>query len=124
MIAAVSLWLLYLYFQVSLNVKVKTMWNMRSITSSSGVGFIVMGDYGTGLPAQWQVGKQLEAFVSAPGLTPRPSFVISTGDQIYDHGLVDGNDAQLKSKFEDVYTSRALRIPWYISYVYLLSSRV
>lgn len=46
--------------------------------------FIVIGDYGTGSPDQVQTADALKNFVST--LDPRPAFVISTGDQIYEHG--------------------------------------
>ena len=48
------------------------------------LGFVVMGDYGTGLDGQKRVANQLGRFLS--DIQPRPSFVLSTGDQIYDHG--------------------------------------
>jgi hypothetical protein len=46
--------------------------------------FLVIGDYGTGDDSQRQVAKTLEGFASA--LDPPPAFVLSTGDQVYDHG--------------------------------------
>lgn len=46
--------------------------------------FVVLGDYGTGDDNQKQVAHTLKAF--AESLDPKPAFVLSTGDQIYDHG--------------------------------------
>lgn len=46
--------------------------------------FIVIGDYGTGSADQVQTADALKNFASS--LDPRPAFVISTGDQIYEHG--------------------------------------
>lgn len=53
--------------------------------------FIVIGDYGTGSADQVQTADALKNFAST--LNPRPAFVISTGDQIYEHGyeLIPGN---------------------------------
>lgn len=46
--------------------------------------FLVLGDYGTGDASQTQVAHTLKQF--AESLDPKPAFVLSTGDQIYDHG--------------------------------------
>lgn len=50
--------------------------------------FLVIGDYGTGDDSQRQVALTLESFASA--LDPPPAFVLSTGDQVYDHGYGSG----------------------------------
>lgn len=46
--------------------------------------FLVIGDYGTGDASQRQVAKTFEGFAST--LDPPPAFVLSTGDQVYEHG--------------------------------------
>jgi len=89
----------------------------------NALGFIVIGDYGTGLPSQFKVADALSGFVD--DINPKISFVISTGDQIYDHGyviveiniicfvminliydcvirLISPDDPSLYSKFENV----------------------
>ncbi|RHY32801.1 hypothetical protein DYB32_002221 [Aphanomyces invadans] len=71
------------------------------------LGFVVMGDYGTGTKLQAQVATSLGDFVDAT--QPRASFVLSTGDQIYDHGLLSADDPAVISKFEKVLRS----FPWY-----------
>jgi hypothetical protein len=48
--------------------------------------FIVVGDYGTGDQSQVKVAEALKLHVAV--LDPPPAFVISTGDQIYEHGWV------------------------------------
>lgn len=48
--------------------------------------FLVIGDYGTGSADQVQTAETLKRFAST--LEPRPAFVLSTGDQIYEHGCV------------------------------------
>lgn len=48
--------------------------------------FLVVGDYGTGSAAQEATADALKRFAAA--LEPRPAFVLSTGDQIYEHGCV------------------------------------
>ena len=49
--------------------------------------FIVVGDFGTGDANQRKVALALENYMST--MDPPPAFVLSTGDQIYDHGSVD-----------------------------------
>jgi hypothetical protein len=48
--------------------------------------FIAFGDFGTGDESQRKVADALENFTAT--MDPPPSFVLSTGDQIYDHGRV------------------------------------
>ncbi|DAZ98099.1 TPA: hypothetical protein N0F65_005261 [Lagenidium giganteum] len=75
--------------------------------------FIVMGDYGTGSPDQVKVADTLKKFVGT--LQPKPAFVVSTGDQVYDHGLTSPEDPVLKTRFEKMYASPDLQVPWYIA---------
>ncbi|CAK4118895.1 unnamed protein product [Aphanomyces euteiches] len=82
-------------------------------THHASLGFIVMGDFGTGSKLQAQVATSLGDFVQAT--KPSASFVISTGDQIYDHGLLSADDPAIISKFEMMYKHPSLQIPWYIS---------
>ncbi|KAF0689566.1 Aste57867_18985 [Aphanomyces stellatus] len=65
------------------------------------LGFVVIGDFGTGSSLQAQVATSLGDFVQ--NAEPPASFVISTGDQIYDHGLLSADDPLLISKFEKVW---------------------
>jgi hypothetical protein len=46
--------------------------------------FIVIGDFGTGSADQVKTSETLKHFAAA--LDPKPAFVLSTGDQIYEHG--------------------------------------
>ncbi|GMF20387.1 unnamed protein product [Phytophthora fragariaefolia] len=48
--------------------------------------FIAFGDFGTGDENQRKVALALENYTTT--MDPPPAFVLSTGDQIYDHGLV------------------------------------
>lgn len=54
----------------------------------AATNFLVMGDYGTGDDPQEQVARALERLAAA--LDPPPAFVLSTGDQIYEHGWGSG----------------------------------
>ena len=89
-----------------------------------------MGDYGTGTDDQKKVAYQLSEFLSR--IEPPPSFVVSTGDQIYEAGYVFSfhddaawmtdtyrvayvGDPQFKTKYEMIYTAPSVQVPWYIS---------
>ncbi|GLD92755.1 hypothetical protein PINS_up001334 [Pythium insidiosum] len=48
--------------------------------------FLVIGDYGTGDESQIKVAQAFKKH--AASLDPRPAFVISAGDQVYEHGSV------------------------------------
>ncbi len=42
-----------------------------------------------------------------------PQFIISTGDNIYPNGVDSVDDKQWQTKFKNVYTGDALKLPWY-----------
>lgn len=75
--------------------------------------FIALGDFGTGDENQRKVALALEKFLAT--MHPPPAFVLSTGDQIYDHGIESAKDTLLSSRFEQMYRSRKLQIPWYVT---------
>jgi acid phosphatase len=74
------------------------------------ITFLAIGDWGTGGLDQRSVAKQMAISSGAMGAR----FVISTGDNIYPHGLNSADDPQFQSKFDEVYDDPALRIPWYL----------
>ncbi|XP_067678080.1 tartrate-resistant acid phosphatase type 5-like [Haliotis asinina] len=41
-------------------------------------------------------------------------FVMELGDNFYDYGIKDVDDARFQNTFEDVYTAPSLQVPWYI----------
>lgn len=64
-------------------------WNLQRTIESAfpeETNFLVIGDYGTGSADQVMTAEALKRF--AASLEPRPAFVLSTGDQIYEHGCV------------------------------------
>lgn len=75
------------------------------------LNFLIIGDWGRkGTPGQCAV---------ADGMTRvagrlRSRFVVTTGDNFYDRGVSSLHDAHWQESFEDVYTSSALQIPWYV----------
>jgi len=42
-------------------------------------------------------------------------FVVSTGDNFYETGIKTINDSLVKRSFDDIYTSKSLQVPWYIT---------
>ncbi|CCI43874.1 unnamed protein product [Albugo candida] len=80
---------------------------------SKSTHFLVVGDYGTGTQSQAQVAAAMGRLAST--MDPAPMFVISTGDQIYNNGIQSPNDPELRTRFEHMYTSPQLQIPWYIT---------
>jgi tartrate-resistant acid phosphatase type 5 len=43
----------------------------------------------------------------------KPSFVVSTGDNFYSHGLKGPHDPYFKQTFSDMYSAPSLQVPWY-----------
>lgn len=80
-----------------------------SFKDSAAVRFLVVGDWGTGAAFQKRVAEQM----CAKSTAEQPSFIISTGDNIYNRGVDSVNDPQWKTKFEDIYSCDALKLPWY-----------
>jgi acid phosphatase len=77
----------------------------------SDAAFLVMGDWGTGSEAQRAIAVQM-------GNTAKETqarFIISTGDNFYRRGVASVDDPQWTEKFEDIYDSPALMVPWYIT---------
>ena len=96
------------------------------------IHFHVIGDWGgPGREPQRQVAESMAVEVrqrgAAPpttalgaedgdGGTPRPlSFVVSTGDNIYEDGAASVHDPRFRRNFENVYTQPELQVRWYMS---------
>lgn len=43
----------------------------------------------------------------------RPQFVISTGDNMYPHGLNSTDDPRFDASFTSVYSAGSLQVPWH-----------
>ncbi|GKC81670.1 acid phosphatase, type 5, metallo-dependent phosphatase-like protein [Tanacetum coccineum] len=76
----------------SLDILVVGDWGRRGMYNQSKVAF-QMG----------KVGEELDA-----------DFIISTGDNFYDHGLIDEEDPMFFESFTQVYTSNSLQKQWYL----------
>jgi len=71
--------------------------------------FMVIGDMGTGRPDQYRVA----AAMAQRAKSDRVDFILTVGDNIYEHGVKSVDDPQWKTKFEDVYSDPALQLPMY-----------
>lgn len=76
-----------------------------------GFTFLAVGDWGRqGQYNQKDVATQMG--ITAEQLKAR--FIVSTGDNIYPHGVKDVQDPLWKVSFEDIYTAPSLQVPWHV----------
>jgi tartrate-resistant acid phosphatase type 5 len=79
--------------------------------AASALNFVVVGDWGAGGSAnQRKVAVQMAK--TAEAISAR--FVISTGDN-FPRGVQSVQDGQWIANFEEVYSTPALMVPWYIT---------
>ncbi len=116
--------------------------SLSRTTEEEGLRFLVLGDWGSGTSGVSLaiLGPQL-AMVGLPQASPssppfdsnvieqlsvateftaaaellKPHFILSTGDQFYGFGVTSVSDPQFQDKFERIYTSKALMVPWYLT---------
>jgi len=72
--------------------------------------FLVLGDWGRDGDYNQSVVAQAMA---RKAKSLRPNFVISTGDNFYEWGLVSVDDPQFDTSFVDIYNQSELQIPWH-----------
>jgi acid phosphatase len=80
-------------------------------SSDSGLAFVVIGDWGNGRDGQRAVAVGLAQSAGEIGA----KFVITTGDNFYRPGVRSTTDKLWRTRFEDVYTSPALQVPWMVA---------
>ena len=77
---------------------------------NNGLNFVVFGDWGRdGQKEQRDVAGQMGTAAAAIGA----KFVVSVGDNFYEHGVKSVNDSQWQASFEKVYTAASLQVPWH-----------
>jgi tartrate-resistant acid phosphatase type 5 len=75
-----------------------------------GLNFLVFGDWGRrGEQDQVEVATQM----AKAAKIFHPKFVVSVGDNFYMNGVKSVHDSHWKESFEDVYSERALQVPWH-----------
>lgn len=74
------------------------------------LNFLIIGDWGRkGTPGQCAVAHGMARIAERL----KSQFVVTTGDNFYDHGVSSLHDTHWRESFEDIYTAPALHIPWY-----------
>ena len=77
---------------------------------NDGLNFLVFGDWGReGQKEQLAVAEQMGTAAAAIGA----KFVVSVGDNFYEHGVKSVNDSQWQTSFEKIYTAASLQVPWH-----------
>lgn len=71
--------------------------------------FTALGDFGTGGSGQRDVASGMTAKTRVDPI----EFVLLLGDNFYENGVASVNDKQFQAKFEDVYNSPSLQVPFY-----------
>jgi acid phosphatase len=78
---------------------------------ADSLNFLVLGDWGReGQKEQRDVAEQMGRAGAAMGA----QFVISVGDNFYEHGVKSVDDPQWQSSFEKIYTAPSLQVPWHV----------
>ncbi|XP_057446832.1 purple acid phosphatase 17-like isoform X1 [Lotus japonicus] len=78
--------------------------------TDGSLGFLVLGDWGRrGEYNQSEVAFQM----GKVGEKLDINFVISTGDNFYDNGLINEHDTAFEESFTKVYTAKSLQKQWY-----------
>ena len=79
---------------------------------TTGLNFLVFGDWGRhGEKDQVAVATQMDIVANAM----KAQFIISVGDNFYEHGVASTDDPQWLKTFENVYTAPSLQVPWYVA---------
>lgn len=74
------------------------------------ISFIAIGDWGrSGTKHQDEVAYQMGIW----GESKKINFVISLGDNFYDHGVSSTEDPLWQTSFENIYVLPSLYVPWY-----------
>ncbi|PWA82757.1 purple acid phosphatase 17 [Artemisia annua] len=82
----------------------------HTVKPDGSVSFLVVGDWGRrGLYNQSSVAYQM----GNVGEKLKVDFIVSTGDNFYDSGLIDEDDPAFYDSFTNVYTAASLQKQWY-----------
>ena len=76
------------------------------------ISFLVVGDWGRrGTYNQSRVADAMAAKATQEGGV---GFVVSTGDNFYESGLVSVEDDNFTASFSNIYHHKSLQVPWYV----------
>ena len=71
--------------------------------------FLALGDFGTGDTGQFDVASGMAEKTRVDSV----EFTLLLGDNFYENGVKSFDDEQFQSKFEEVYNSPSLQVPFY-----------
>eukprot|EP00775_Hariotina_reticulata_P007997 gene7997-8195_t len=72
--------------------------------------FFVIGDWGRRGNSNQRKAANMMADVAG---CMQPTFIVSTGDNFYSHGLRSAKDPNIEESFSNVYNQPSLQVPWY-----------
>lgn len=80
-------------------------------SSKDSISFIVVGDWGRfGGEYQQAVANQMNNYAINHSI----QFIVTTGDNFYESGVVSTTDPHWKGSFEDIYNKPGQQLPWYV----------
>jgi tartrate-resistant acid phosphatase type 5 len=79
---------------------------------AASVRFLIVGDWG-GSASKAQ--KAVAAAMAREAERIDAQFVVTAGDNYHGNGIASASDPRWKTEYEDVYSQKALQIPWYAS---------
>uniref|UniRef100_A0A1D2A0W5 Calcineurin-like phosphoesterase domain-containing protein n=2 Tax=Auxenochlorella protothecoides TaxID=3075 RepID=A0A1D2A0W5_AUXPR len=107
---AILVVLVFLVWEVALFINNDHLKNAARGDSPIHTRFLAVGDWG-------RDGKHNQSLVASAmalkAATFQPDFIVSTGDNFYQSGLVWPEDPQFNTSFIDIYSQPGLQLPWY-----------
>jgi acid phosphatase len=83
--------------------------DLSFFTAKNNIQFFIIGDQGTGGMEQRKVAQAM----AQEAIEEPVQFVVLLGDNFYPSGVKSINDQQWNGKFEDMYSSPSLQVPFY-----------
>ena len=80
--------------------------------SAPSLRFMAFGDWGTNSPQQKRVAEAMAQYATRHQGADAVQFVVSLGDNFYEHGVTDVDDPQWQTKFEQMYDKQRLPMPF------------
>ena len=82
--------------------------------AGDSVHFLVVGDTGSGAKQQKQVAEAMAKYAAKHQKSNPVDFVLMVGDNFYEDGVKTVDDAQWRDKFENMYDSNRLAVPFLV----------
>jgi tartrate-resistant acid phosphatase type 5 len=85
-----------------------------TLNAAESLHFLVVGDTGSGLKEQKEVAEAMAGYAAGHQDSNAVNFVIMTGDNFYDKGVMSADDPQWRQKFEEMYDPKRLPMPFLV----------